>query len=284
MLIATNTNEKLIKAAKKNGVLIAAHRGTCGGNIIQNTCIAYENSLQHGADMIEVDVVMSTDGDFFAFHNGKEPLVLGIQKDIRQMTTKEIEECRCLNFNQINEKGNQKLERLETILKRFKDRCFINIDRSWFYWKEIIKFLDKQNMQSQILLKSPVEENLLKTLKESNSDLMYMPIVKTIEDWELVRTYDINMVAVELIFENLESPFLKPEFINSLHKKGILVWVNSIMLNDEIVLSGLLDDNHAITDGYDEIWGRLIKFGFDIIQTDWPALLKKYVASKTENI
>ena len=60
-------NIYLFDRLKKQKVLLAAHRGTCGGNIIQNTIGAYENALLHGADIIEVDVVKSTDGKFLLF-------------------------------------------------------------------------------------------------------------------------------------------------------------------------------------------------------------------------
>lgn len=50
-------NPGLHKQLEERKVLLAAHRGTCGGNIIQNTIGAYENALLHGADIIEVDVV-----------------------------------------------------------------------------------------------------------------------------------------------------------------------------------------------------------------------------------
>ena len=36
----------------KREVLIAAHRGTSGANIIQNTIGAYENALLHGACLL----------------------------------------------------------------------------------------------------------------------------------------------------------------------------------------------------------------------------------------
>ena len=56
---------------KKNGILIAAHRGTNGGNILQNTSKAYLNSIRHNADMFEVDVIRSKDGEFLHFTMGK---------------------------------------------------------------------------------------------------------------------------------------------------------------------------------------------------------------------
>lgn len=268
-------NQWILKQRKERGVLIAAHRGTCGGNVIQNTCMAFENALLHGADIIEVDVIRSTDGDFFAFHNGQEPRVIQTDRDIRKMTTKEIESFVCIN--QLGEPVNQRLERLDLILEQFKGRCLINIDRAWFFWKEIIDFLDGKGMQKQIMLKSPVQKELLDILEASGSSLMYMPIVKTREDWDLVQSYDVNLMAAELIFEDLSNPLIQPEFMKALHDRGILTWVNAITLNDEIVLSAHLDDDRAIKDGYDSTWGKLAKLGFDMIQTDWPALLSYYL-------
>ena len=271
-------NQPIRELIEKKGILIAAHRGTCGGNVVQNTSLAYQNALLHGADMIEVDASMTTDGVFYAFHNGEEMLELGIARDIRAMSSEEVDTLYTLNSMQ--HKCRQKLERLEEVLERFRGKCLINIDRSWFYWKEIIALLDRMGMHDQILLKSGVEESLLKELEESKTGIMYMPILKSLKEWELVKSYDINVAAAELIFEDLDSPFLEKEFLDGLKKAGIVLWVNAITLDDDVVLSGLLDDNHAISHGFDGTWGRLIDMGFEILQTDWPALLNQYRSTK----
>ncbi len=265
---------------QNKGILIAAHRGTCGGNVIQNTYLAYENALQHGADMVEMDVVLSTDGIFYALHDGEEGRVLNVDKDIRKMSSKEIESYPCIN--QLGNPIKQRLERLDSILERVANKCFVNIDRSWFYWKEIIAYLDKLNMPDKILLKSPVNPELLQILEESKSEVMYMPIVRSIEEWELVQKYNINLVAAEVIFDNLNSPLAQPDFIDSLHKRHIMAWVNAITLDDETVMSAFLDDNNAILNGYEENWGRLIDMGFDIIQTDWPALVNNFLKQRNK--
>ncbi|NMA64834.1 MAG: hypothetical protein GX957_01155 [Clostridiaceae bacterium] len=43
---------------------IAAHRGSCGGNIPPNTIAACEAAIAQGADILEVDVARSSDGRF----------------------------------------------------------------------------------------------------------------------------------------------------------------------------------------------------------------------------
>lgn len=108
-----------------------------------------------------------------------------------------------------------------------------------------------------------------------------MPIVKSMEEWEMVKKYDINVAAVELIFDDLQGEFTDEAFLKELVNVNILPWVNVITLNDEIVLSGGLDDNLAIAEGFDKSWGRLIDMGFKILQTDWPALLKNYINNKS---
>lgn len=72
-------NKDLLWKKRENGVLVAAHRGVKGANIIPNTCLAYENALQHGADMIEMDGVLSTDGIFFLSMMGKRSLCGGLK-------------------------------------------------------------------------------------------------------------------------------------------------------------------------------------------------------------
>lgn len=268
-------NQVLRNLIHSNKVLVAAHRGTCGGNVVQNTSKAYKNALLHGADMIEVDASMTSDGVFYAFHNGEELLAFGTSCDIREMTSEEADEIYLLNS--IQHRTAQKLERLEDVLEGFRGKCLINIDRSWYYWREMIAFLERMDMKDQILLKSGVEEGLLKELEESGTGIMYMPILKDPSEWDILEKYNVNVAAAELIFEDLSSGFLDQKFMERLRAAGIAPWVNSITLDDEVVLSGVLDDDHAIWDGYDETWGKLIGMGFEIIQTDWPALLKGYV-------
>ncbi len=45
-------------------MLIAVHRGTWGGNVIQNTVQAYRIALDMGGDIFECDAALSADGVF----------------------------------------------------------------------------------------------------------------------------------------------------------------------------------------------------------------------------
>lgn len=58
-------------------VILCAHRGVWGGNIPCNNTLAFDIALSHGADMIELDVTRSADGELFIFHPGKETRHIG---------------------------------------------------------------------------------------------------------------------------------------------------------------------------------------------------------------
>ncbi|NCB66159.1 MAG: glycerophosphodiester phosphodiesterase family protein [Bacilli bacterium] len=271
-------NEFLWQEIQKKGFLIAAHRGTNGGNIIQNTTLAYKNSLLHGADIIELDVIMSTDEEFFAFHNGQESMVLHQNFDIREKSSQELLQYPCYNDN--DHAAAQRLERVGDILKAFKGKCFINIDRSWFYWQKTISFLSSFDMNDQIILKSPVQPALLQTLQDSHSSIMYMPIITSYEQLEVVQSYDINFVAAELIFSDTNSVLQSSQLLHDLYQKRIATWVNAITLHDDATLCGNFDDNISIREDFSKGWGELADRGFTLIQTDWPALLDRYRTSR----
>lgn len=271
-------NPDLYRRLKERDVLLAAHRGVCGGNIIQNTIGAYENALLQGADIIEVDVVRTTDGKFFAFHNGQEPGVFGEKIDIRTLTSQQVKELRFLNG--IQERVSEGVNSLDDILEHFKGRCLINIDRSWFFWKEIVAYLKRHNMNDQIILKSHPVDKELKVLQELAPELMFLPIVRTPEQLELVEHYSVNSIGAEIIFETDDHLFASDEFIEQMHKAGKVLWVNTLTLNDTTKLAGGHDDNTAILQDIDKGWGWLLDKKFDILQTDWPMLLRNYVNTR----
>lgn len=268
-------NEYLHSQLEEKKVLLAAHRGTCGGNIIQNTIGAYENALLHGADIIEVDVIKSTDGKFFAFHNGQEKGVFGEKLDIRTLSSDEIKKLRFING--IQERVSEGVNSLDDILEHFKGKCLINIDRSWFFWKDIVWYLKRHNMAEQIILKSHPEKSELKMLEELAPDMMFLPIVRKMEQLDLVKQYQINTIGAEVIFETEEHEFASEVFIQNMHKEGKLLWVNALTLNDTTRLSGGHDDDTAILKNMEEGWGWLLDKKFDMIQTDWPLLFRNFI-------
>ncbi|MBA9026458.1 glycerophosphodiester phosphodiesterase family protein [Peribacillus huizhouensis] len=256
--------------------LIAVHRGSSMGNIIENTLPAFYAAMQSGADILEIDVVRSIDGKFYVFHDGNERRLLGQEQNIREMDSAFIES---LNYrNNIGQVVNYQVEKLEHVLTSLKDSgMLLNLDRSWSDWDTLLPFLDQFDMADQIILKSPVEQSYLAILEQHSVKYSYMPIVKKLDEIDEVLNYqNMNLTGMELIAEDEESAFFQDDIIRSIKERGLFIWLNAIVLNHKDVLYAKYDDDQSIIKGPAYGWGKLVEKGCDIIQTDWPSLLDQY--------
>lgn len=272
----TQINNVLIEKLKNEPFLIVAHRGDAVGNIIENTIPSLIAAYRSGADIVEIDVVQSSDGPFYLFHDGNENRLLGEKRNIKQLTSDEIEALRY--YNSIRHKINYGVEKLEDLLKYVQGTDnLINIDRSWAYWDTLLPYLDSFKLENQILLKSPVKDLCLQQLEEHPTKYMYFPIVKSLDDLEIVRKYkNINTIGVEIIAENQDSPFFQDELIESLRNEYHFVFANAIRLDDREVLFGELDDDLSILKGPECGWRKIVEKGCNVLQTDWTGLLDQY--------
>ena len=256
--------------------LIAVHRGSSMGNIIENTLPAFYAAMRSGADILEIDVVRSSDGKFYLFHDGNERRLLGQEKNIREMESAFIES---LNYrNNIGQVVNYKVEKLENVLTSLKGTgMLLNLDRSWDDWDTLLPFLDQFDMADQIILKSPVDQSCLSILDQHPVKYPYMPIIKKLDEIDEVLSYqDINLTGMELIAKDKDSVFFQDDIIRGIKEKELFIWLNAIVLNHKDVLYAKYDDDQSIIKGPAYGWGKLVEKGCDIIQTDWPSLLDNY--------
>lgn len=275
-------NEKLMKLIEKKKVLIVAHRGSCGGNLCQNTHLTFKAALLQGADILEMDVIKSVDGVFYVYHSNQDERVLHLHGDVHNLTSKQIDELQIYNW--LDEPSGLHLEKLDDILDEFEDQCFINIDRSWVYMDEILAYL-KTRKHENIILKTPVKDEYLEKLEKSGLDVMYMPIAYSLKELERCMNYNINLSAVEMIFKDLNLDLVQPETFKLCKKLNLATFVNAETLGrkERFVLSANLGDNLSIEKGFEYGWGKLIEMGFDIIQTDWAGILNQYLNEKLRN-
>lgn len=268
-------NNLLNQKLKEKGILIAVHRGSPGGNIIENTIPAYKAAIQQNGDILEIDVIKSTDGAFFTFHDGQEKRLLNENDNIKTMSSTKIEGLTYLNA--IGHKTSYKVERLEDVLEVFKGDVLINIDRAWDVWPELLPKLDQHDMVNQIILKGPVVKEQLEILNSYKTKYMFMPIIHSLNEIDIVLGYqNINLIGMELIADSEQHPLFQDEVISLIKNNNLFVWANAINLDDDIILFANFDDNTSIIHNPDLGWGRLFDKKVDIIQTDWPAILTDY--------
>jgi glycerophosphoryl diester phosphodiesterase len=211
----------------------------------------------------------------YIFHDVTEKRLLGEDRNIKTMDSNKIESLYYRNNN--GQVINFKVEKLEDVLNTFKGDILINLDRSWEFWDTLLPFLDQYQMKEQILLKSPVQKEWLDILDAHPEKYPFIPIIKHLSDIQIIEAYEnINMVGMEIIAENQESPFFQEETIKKIKEKDLFIWINAIRLDDETILYAEFDDDASIMKGPDYGWQVLVDKGADMIQTDWPSLLYNF--------
>ena len=152
--------ESIIELRKKTGVLVAAHRGTSGGNIPPNSIAAFDIALKEGADILEMDLFQSIDGELFVFHTGMEPSHLDRHIRIERYTAGEIRQMRLCNGDL--QQTFLPVNSFDDVLEHLKGKCKLNLDRSINIIEPVMKAVKKHGMEDQILMKSDPSDQSLK--------------------------------------------------------------------------------------------------------------------------
>ena len=271
-----------LKKDASERIIIAAHRGECGGNIPCNTLVSYEIALSHGADMIEVDVTRSIDGTLWILHPGMEKVHLNYHgpegaSSLPELHDDQIRELRYVNYDRAYTQFG--LCTFNEVLEQFKGRAYINVDKFWDNPKEISEAIRKYDMTDQVLVKTSPNERNLRMIENFAPDINYMPVCNSSNKdihFELLKR-KINYVGMEVIFPDEKDEIASPEWTERLHSDGKLVWVNAIIYDVRHQLSGGHSDDTAFTVSRDYGWGWLADRGYDIIQTDWTQDLALYL-------
>ena len=257
-------------------IFTVAHRGVFGGNIPCNTIASYEVALKQGADMIETDVNVTSDGELIIFHPGMESAHLNKNIKLPDMPWSEVSELRFVNIDNVRTQFG--IEKFDDFLEHFKGRCFINVDKFWDNPEAIYRAVKRHAMLDQIVVKAKPSKRVTDVLEDLASELAYMPVVeRRFDAHDELLSKDINYVGIEALFYSDDDDIVSAEFMEKIHKSGKLMWANSIIYDCKRQIAAQHSDDTALTVSEELGWGWLADRGFDIIQTDWPMMLIDYL-------
>ena len=266
-----------LSVIRNSSVLVASHRGATGSNIPSNTLESYALALRQGADIVELDVTKSLDGELFAFHPYMDFPHLGKIIPLQLRLAKNIKKTKYVNDDFT--KTQYGISTIDEVFDFLKGKCVINVDKFWSHPRLIADKLSRHNIRDGVIIKSYYSPKMLSTLKEVAPDVPFMLMLresnKGVED--LLIKSGINFIGEELIFDSLDNPLVSDEHMSFLKQNGLYAWGNTIVYNYKDVISAGKTDDMAILGAEDDVWGWFIDKGFDIIQTDWVSELKEYI-------
>ena len=270
---------KSIFENSKEMPLVCAHRGSAAGNIPCNTLASFSAALMQGADMIELDVAISADGKYYVFHPGMERAYLKIRSFLRLLPSKKVEKLRF--YNPDDTKTQFGVNTLAEAFDFLRGKCYINVDKFWTDVPGISRAIRESGVEKQVIVKTGTSAKELEQIKKYASDFMFMPIVRGSDDVTDRLCQDgVNCIGAEVLFEKTDEQCCSAEYIEKMHEKGRILFVNAEVYDVNAVISGGLTDDASIVNGPERGWGKLANLGFDVIQTDWPGLLKSYLISR----
>jgi len=107
-------------------VLIIAHRGA-SGCFPENTLLAFEEAIRAGADMCELDVQSTRDGELVVIHDDTVDRTTDGHGDVRAMTLCELKQLR-VDAKLGPQSVDQRIPTLREVLDLVRGRCRLNIE------------------------------------------------------------------------------------------------------------------------------------------------------------
>jgi glycerophosphoryl diester phosphodiesterase len=257
-------------------VFVIAHRGDWR-YAPENSLPAIENAIQMGADIVELDVQRTKDGQFILMHDATLNRTTTGKGKVADWTLDSIRTLRLKNGCAIRTK--EKVPTLEEALLLMKGRILVNLDKADRYFDEIYTLLEKTGTAGQVIMKGgkPVEE-VKEQFGKYLDRVIYMPLVNLDKEnaEEQIRSFlkELKPLAFEFLFVSDNN--LLPKQVKTQLAGKSLIWYDTLW----DTMAGGHDDDMSL-ENPNSGYGYLIDtLGARMIQTDRPAYLIDYLKNR----
>lgn len=259
-------------------VLVVVHRGDWR-NAPENSIKAIENTIKMGADMVEIDIQKTKDGQLVLMHDKTLNRTTNGKGNVADFTLEEIQKLYLKSG--IGIVTHHKIPTLEEAMLVTKDKILVNIDKGYNHFDEVFKILERTGTLKQTVVKSGSDYSRITSEKGEDflKQVIFMPVVNldkpnaatVIDEYK----QKLKPVAFELVFGTDTSKILNQ--FNEIKKSGSRVWVNTLWPS----LNAGHHDDLAVDEGnLKDSWDWILAKGVNIIQTDRPYELLDYLRKK----
>lgn len=265
---------RTFNAPNAKEVLVVSHRGDWR-NAPENSLQAFQNCIDMGVDMVELDLKESKDGELVLMHDQTLDRTTTGKGKVSDYTLAELKQFYLKNGAGC--KTRHQIPTLREVMLLCKGKIMVNVDKGYQYFDKVQKILEETGTANLCVIKErlPYEK-----VKAEHGDILekviFMPKADLCkpEAESIIDSYlrKVKPVAFEVRFTKVDAQVLR--LIKKLQDQGIKVFVNALWPEQN---SGHDDDRAVELKEPDEAWGWLIGQGFSLIQTDRPALLLEYL-------
>lgn len=274
-------------ADSEGPVMVVAHRACFADGAPENSLAGIERCVALGADMIEIDVALSSDGIPVLMHDQTLDRMTEVVGPVSDYAVSELVTLRL----RAREGGasepltEENIPTLREALERANGRILVNLDVKGDAYAPAFEIVRELDMGDQIIMKmsaGPEDQALVGA--PFHGETYFMPIIRQCTEntrrgscaptlSQVVDGYDrFEPVAYEITF--VDQSYLS-EGVPTMQANNRRIWVNTL---EPRHAAGLVDDDALIDP--DAVWGVLIDRGADMIQTDNPRELIAYLRAR----
>ncbi len=233
---------------------VMAHRGASAA-APENTLAAVERAIRDGADWVEIDVQETLDGEVVVLHDSDLMKVAGVDAKIWDLPYAEL---RAIDVGShfAAEFRDQRVPRLEEVLRLCKDRIGVNIELKYYghdqrLEERVIEIVEATGMSSDVVIMS-LKHDAIATVRRLRPDWR-VGLLTAVTLGDLTRM-DVDFLAVH-------TRLATAAFVRTAHRRGKDVYACTV--NDKVSMS------------------RMISRGVDALITDEPARARDLLAERT---
>ena len=243
-------------------VLVAAHRSAHLVNP-ENSLPAIKDAIEIGADIIELDVRKTKDGVYVLLHDEKIDRTTTAKGEVSSYTFDQLSKIPLLQNGQPT---NERIPTFESALRAAKGHIMVDIDFKLDSTEDAInvcKLIREAGMQKQVLF-FVYDYHYTSSLDSIDNSIPVMPRAYNKEDvLDILKNYKVPVIHVDPSFYN-------HTLMGEIRSHNVRVWINALGKFDD------LEKTHK-NSGYDSL---LEMKNVNVIQTDYPANLLKYLQEK----
>jgi glycerophosphoryl diester phosphodiesterase len=258
---------------------IVAHRGAWHG-APENSLASIERAIAVGADIVEIDVRKSADGELFLMHDDTLLRMAGIDRDAETFTMSELQAI-ALREDDGGESraiSDQRIPTLKQVFEAIRGRIFADLDlKDRGLFSEVAACAREMGVASSVDLKTVVMNHAdIDWVRAQNIEgVPFMAMAQFSADnvsERLALLSELKPFMCELRFDDIRTIADNQQLFRD---ASMAIWFNTL----DMAASGEWTDPRALIEP-DAIWGRLMDAGISTIQTDEPAALRRYIEAR----
>lgn len=230
-------------------IAFVAHRGGIVPGYPENTIAAFRQAIKHGAEVIEIDMRGTKDGEIVIMHDETLDRTTNGKGKVSDYTLAELKK--------LNAGGGERVPSYEEVLQLVAGagvKLLLDIKESPLLDKrKVVRLTDKYNAALNVIV-GPRNLDDLRAFRALNPNLRTLGFIRNIKDIESFAQAGVDIIRLwpKWIYAN-------PDLVRKVHQLGKPVWTTA-------------------NDAPREELEKLIKLGVNGILSDLPEVMNKLLA------